>query len=220
MVISNISKAAPEGIRTFSLNKKLHSGINLLILLHLAVFLSSYFAENGSWSFLALTAGSANIASNWWTGMFSYQFAHSSAGELLLSMSMLWLFGQLLAQRFGERKVIFFYFISVTFCALLFLLAHWLFPVFSGTAGMLDGAFGGVLVIMTLATFVLNAQRIRFGKWTLSVFQVYLAMLAISLFFVYRHNLASLLMYAGSIYAGVQLMLWSSKQEEKQVEND
>ena len=152
---------------------------------------------------LDLSSRSQDLRAHWWSSIFTYQFVHFRAGELILSMSMLWLFGHILAGTLGMRRVIRLYFISVTVSAIVFILSHLIFPVFSGPNGVMEGAFGGVLGLMTVTVFLYGRHRLHIGhKLQVPLRTVYLAALFLSLILVYKHNIAYILVYVSAIYAG------------------
>jgi len=194
----------------------LKSKINLLILVHILLYvLFTGFGQDTTGNLASwLAISSADMQARGWANVFTYHFIHLSKAEFLLSMSMLWLFGNMLQEKLGQRKVILLYFLSVTLSGVVFMLSHLIFPVFSGNHGMLDGSFSGVLTIMTIAVLLYKSHKLRIGrKILLPVWQIYLLVLLISFAMVYKHNMAYILIYACSIYIGFKMMLPESDQE-------
>lgn len=193
--------------------------INLLILIHLLAFglfiafggtsvIGHGFANEGlhdrARDFLALSARVQDIPHHWLMSLFTYQFIHFRLGEVLLSVSMLWIFGHILTRRIGQYRVIVYYFALVVLSAIVFNIAHILFPVFADPSGILDGAFGGVLGIMTTAVVLYGRLRFSFGgSIRFQLWQLYAAAVLLSLIVVCKDNMAYLLVYAFGIYAGV-----------------
>jgi len=207
------------GKKSFRLPVGLQDNINLLILIHLlAVGLFVAFGgtslighgfanealHDRARDFLALSARVQDIPHHWLTSLFTYQFIHFRLGEVLLSVSMLWIFGHILTRRIGQYRVIVYYFTLVVFSAIVFNIAHILFPIFADPSGILDGAFGGVLGIMTTAVVLYGRLVFSFGRsLRFQLWQLYAAALLASLAVVCKDNMAYLLVYAFGIYCGV-----------------
>lgn len=205
-------------VRPLELPFGLYDNINLLIFIHLAVFglfvlfggasfVGHHFADQAFHErlrdFLGLSSRLHDLEHHWLIGLFTYQFVHFHLGELLLSVSMLWLFGHILQRRIGQYRVILCYFALVLATALFFLIAHLVFPVFSQPGGVLDGAFAGVLGIMTTVVMLYPKLRLRFGKsaWV-HLWQIYGAALLLSMVFAWKNNLAYIIIYVSGIYLG------------------
>lgn len=199
---------------------RLSTNINLLIVVHLLFFALYLFSK---WKGLPgqywldgtlndfvnydITAayGLGDIRWQWFTSIFTYQFVHFTAGEFLLSISMLWLFGNILRNKIGSGRTILLYFTFVVLSAIVYNLSHWVFPIFSGIRGIMDGAFGGVLGIMTTTVFFYSKHQLRVSRnITFVLWKIYVAAILLSLVFVYKHNIAYIIVYASSIYMGIK----------------
>ncbi len=187
---------------SFEFSTGLRSQLNLLILLHILFFVA---LDDRIYSSLAVSSRSQDWPFNWTTSLFTYQFVYLNVGELLLSVSMLWLFGHILKKRVGQWKVIIFYFALAFISALVFNLSHLVFPIFSGPGGFMEGAFGGVLGVMTAGVMLYGRHRFQMGKYiSFRLWQVYSFALLLSFMMVYKNNVAYVLVYACNIYLGIK----------------
>lgn len=179
-------------------------GIHLLILLHFTVFIFPLLITTQDMTHYALSSNLGGLTSQWWS-IFTYQFVHTGADELILSMGALWLFGSVLQRRIGGRRVIKLYFASAIISSSVFILAHLIFPTFAGRNHLMEGAFISVLAIMTTAVTVSGSKPIQlFGGLYVSLWHLYVLVLAISFISIYQHNIACILTYASSIFIGVK----------------
>lgn len=204
----------------FELPTGLSTNINLLIVIHLLFFalylFSGWKGSSGQyWSDgtlndfvnydLTAVYSFQNIKWQWFTSIFTYQFVHFNTGEFLLSISMLWLFGNILRNKIGSRRTILLYFAFVVLSAIVYNLSHWIFPVFSGHKGIMDGAFGSVLGIMTTTVFFYGKYRLRISRnITVVLWQIYVVAILLSLVFVCKQNIAYIIVYASSIFMGIK----------------
>jgi len=209
----------------------LRNHINLLVFVHFLFFawyllsgpsgLSSQYLSDGTLNDFVnydLTAAYSLQEFKWqsFTSIFTYQFVHLNAGEFILSISMLWLFGNLLRLKIGSLKTILLYFSFVALSALIYNLSHWVFPIFSGPRGILDGAFCGVLGIMTTTVFFYGKYQLHFYKnWTIALWKVYVVAILISMVFVYEHNIAYIIVYISGIYLGIKSAEFIQKSDRK-----
>lgn len=224
-------RQSPRVKKFFELPVGLKDNINLLIFVHLAAFacflilggtslIGHGFANQAIHDqvrdFLALSSRVQDIPHHWLMGLVTYQFIHFRLGELLLSVSMLWLFGHILQHRIGQYKVILYYFALVVISAIVFNLAHVIFPIFAQPGGILDGAFGGVLGVMTTTVYLYGRLRFRFGKsFQVQLWQIYVAALLLSLVLVCKDNIAYILVYASGIYIGIRYGRWILAKERE-----
>jgi len=228
---SNIARqsksAKPENF--FELPTGSSTNINLLIVVHLLFFalylfsrwnglLSQYWSDGTFNDFVNYDLTSAytihNIKWQWFTSIFTYQFVHFKVGEFFLSISMLWLFGNILKNKIGSLKTLLLYFAFVTLSAMVFNISHWVFPVFSGSRGIMDGAFGGVLGIMTITVFFYGKHQLHvWGNMNFVLWKIYIIAILLSLIFVYKHNIAYIIVYVSSIYMGIKCAELIKKSE-------
>jgi membrane associated rhomboid family serine protease len=204
----------------FELPAFLKDKLNLLIVIHLLTFAVYIIVKLDGWldqpvngetvkefirHFFALSSRAQDFLSQWSISIFTYQFIHLNWGELLLSISMLWLFGHILQNKLAQSRIILYYFILVTISAIVFNLSHLIFPIYSGPGGRMEGAFGGVLGIMTTTVFFYGKIKFHiFRNLYLQLWQIYALAILLSLEVVYKNNIAYILVYICSIYIGIR----------------
>lgn len=179
-------------------------GIQLLILLHFTVFILPMLITNQNISTFALSSDLQGVTSHWWS-IVTYQFVHTGIDEMILSMAALWVFGSVLQKRIGGRRILKLYFVSAVISSAVFLLAHLIFPTFAGRNHLMEGAFISVLAIMTATVVTCRSKSFRvIGSFSITLWQLYLVILAISFISIYQHNIACVLTYSSSIIIGIQ----------------
>jgi|GEM_PF-1350389 len=183
---------------------QLKFGIQLLILLHFTVFILPLLITTQDMSRYVLSSNLEGVTSHWWS-VVTHQFVHTGIDELILSMGALWMFGSILQKRIGGRRVLKLYFISAIISSAVFILAHLIFPTFAGRNHLMEGAFISVLAIMTATVAICGSKHIRIvGSLSVSLWQLYLAVVAISFISIYQHNIACVLTYSSSIFIGIK----------------
>jgi len=182
---------------------QLKVGLQLLILLHFIVFILPLLITTQDMSRYVLSSNLEGVISQWWS-VVTHQFVHTGIDELILSMGALWLFGSMLQKRIGGRRVLKLYFISAIISSAVFILAHLIFPTFAGRNHLMEGAFISVLAIMTATVAICGSKQIHIvGSFSVSLWQLYFAVLAISFISIYQHNIACVLTYSSSIFIGI-----------------
>ncbi|WP_119081073.1 rhomboid family intramembrane serine protease [Chitinophaga alhagiae] len=217
---------------SFQFSFALKDQLNLLIIAHLLLY-AAYLALGWAGTldaplgegkvddlfrhFLPLSAHADDVVSNWSASLVTYQFIHSNFAELLISMTMLWFFGHILKSRVGAVKVVMLYFIFAVISALTFNIAHIIFPIFAGPGEIMDGAFGGVLGVMTVATSLYGKTRFRLSnRIQPTLWQIYAGVVLLSLFLVCKNNISDVMVYAVTIYLGAR---WASVLKRSQPGN-
>lgn len=198
-----------------------NSEVNILIYIHLFFLLcyliASHTALIGDELYLPefirhsiALPGASKESTHWFGNLFTYQFVHSSLVEFILSMSILWFFGHLLAAILGQRRVILLYLVSVVLSALAFLGSHIIFAIFSGNGMIMDGAFPGTLSIMTAAVAFMRDYRLQISKtFAPSFLTIYCIILAISLPFIFKPSMAYIFIYISGIIIGFRYAISS-----------
>lgn len=204
-----------------------NSEVNLLIYLHGILFLTwlaadltgilsepfneGTLADFVKWS-VALP-GPSRLSANWIGNLFTYQFVHFNLAEFVLSMSILWFFGHILASFIGERRVVMLYLITTIVAAVAFLFSHMIFPVFSGDT-IMEGAFAGALAVMTAVVVFLRSYTLRlFQKFSLSFPMIYILILIVSVPVIFKSSMAYVFLYAASICSGVKYA-WGTRMKK------
>lgn len=194
------------------------SGINVLVLIHTFFFLVFTVIQWAGWldaplsdgtirdfvkEFFVFSRDSKYGPIDWMSAIVVYQFVHVSVVEFLLSMSVLWIFGHILRVLVGEGKVIVLYLVAVIFSGISFVLSHYIFEIFSGHSTIMEGAFAGALGVMTATVVIFRSYHVRFfGTISLALWQIYAAVLLISVALLFKPSMACILAYLSSIWLG------------------
>lgn len=214
------SQSYTSSSRSINLPTTLSTQVNLLIIVHFLFFAYYLLSEWRGAADTYWSDGTLNDIVNYnlqssfelqqlkwqsFTSAFTYQFVHLTVGEFLLSISMLWLFGNVLRQRIGSARTVLLYFAFVVLSALVFAVSHWLFPVFSGPKGVLDGSFSAVLGIMTTTVFFYGKHELKIAPGlSCALWKIFVLAILVGLIFVYKHNIACIIVYVNGIYMGVK----------------
>lgn len=197
---------------------ELDSWMNLLIfsqILIFALYTFSYYTEVLDFPYggetiydfvtrgLALSSATEDLSGLGWLSVFSYSFFHFRIGDLLVNTASLWFFGKILQCKIGEGKVLQLYLLSTSFSAGVFIASHLIFPIFSDPGGIMEGAFGGALGLMSATVAFYGSYRVHlFRKVSFSIKEIYLLAFVLSLTFTFKDNLAYILVYISSTYLG------------------
>lgn len=154
--------------------------------------------------YVALPGAARDRTLPWMVGVITYQFAHRSLPELVVSMVVLLVSGHLLKEHIGERRVFVLYVISAMLSALIFLFAHLMFPVFSGHHTYMEGALPGALGVFTMVVALRGSERIYLAGAGIRVWVLYAMVLAMAFTAFSQSSIASVLMYLAAIWAGLQ----------------
>ncbi|GAA4305686.1 rhomboid family intramembrane serine protease [Compostibacter hankyongensis] len=222
MMMDNMDRKYIRQERVFSFTPQLKTDINILVFAHIllfAVYQILHWSNIGAQAdivtrhSLALSAHPEDRLSHLWS-IFTYPFVHFNVWEVLLSSSMLWLFGNILSLRLGAKKVLGLYLVCCLAAAGVFLLAYVIFPIYSGEQGMLEGTFCGVLGVMTAAVVMFSHHEFRVTKrFSVSLLQVYVISLTAALFLIIKHDLASITAHLISMYFGYQYAVYLLKSQ-------
>ncbi len=194
------------------------SGINVLILVHSVFFLVLTAIQWIGWldasvgegtvrdfvnDLLVLSGHSKYAPVDWVSAILVHQFVHFSVPEFLLSMGALWIFGHILRALVGEGRVLALYLAAVIFSAIAFVLSHYIFQIFSGHGTIMEGAFTGALGIMTATVVLFRSYQVRlFGVMHIALWQIYGAILLISIALLFKPSMAYILAYLSSVWLG------------------
>lgn len=207
---------------TLALPVRFNTGINMLILANILVFMTYtilhltgfYAIDKLLHTRLILSSGIHEWVPNAWS-ILTYQFVHINIAELLISMSMLWLFGNVLQQEIGIKKVLLLYLLCSIAAAVTFLLSHAVLPVFSGYHGMFEGSFGAVAGVMTATITLFPRHCIKTGTHhEVPLVYIYAAVVCIGMLFICKHNMAHVLAYIACLYTGFKYAESIKKQQK------
>ena len=208
----------PEREETLNINMHWRNPVNLLVLLHAGFFLLCTIAKLVGFTDslrYALSLPGDDVRVQMVAGLFTHPFVHFSAVEFLISMGALWLFGHILQSALPALKVMTLYWILTLLSAAAFLLSHFVFEIFSGRGALLEGAFPGVLGIVTVTMVLFRSHQLRFRNKFIPLWHIYVVVLIASFTTLLKPSFAYAMAYGASIWMGGQYGLGRLMAEDR-----
>ena len=94
--------------------------------------------------------------------LITYGFLHGSFSHLFWNMIMLFYFGNILVNYFGDKRLLNVFFNGILFGGIIYIISYNLFPVFSGVSSKMIGSSAGVMAILFYITSYNPNHTIRF----------------------------------------------------------
>jgi membrane associated rhomboid family serine protease len=94
--------------------------------------------------------------------LITYGFLHGSFSHLFWNMIMLFYFGNILVNYFGDKRFLNVFFNGILFGGIIYIISYNLFPVFTGMSSKMIGSSAGVMAILFYITSYNPNHTIRF----------------------------------------------------------
>ena len=94
--------------------------------------------------------------------LITYGFLHGSFSHLFWNMIMLFYFGNILVNYFGDKRLLNVFFNGILFGGIIYIISYNLFPVFTGVSSKMIGSSAGVMAILFYITSYNPNHIIRF----------------------------------------------------------
>lgn len=94
--------------------------------------------------------------------LITYGFLHGSFSHLFWNMIMLFYFGNILVNYFGDKRLLNVFFNGILFGGIIYIISYNLFPVFTGVSSKMIGSSAGVMSILLYITTYNPNHTIRF----------------------------------------------------------
>ena len=94
--------------------------------------------------------------------LITYGFLHGSFSHLFWNMIMLFYFGNILVNYFGDNRLLNVFFNGILFGGIIYIISYNLFPVFTGVSSKMIGSSAGVMAILFYITSYNPNHTIRF----------------------------------------------------------
>ena len=94
--------------------------------------------------------------------LITYGFLHGSFSHLFWNMIMLFYFGNILVNYFGDKRLLNVFFNGILFGGIIYIISYNLFPVFTGISSKMIGSSAGVMAILFYITSYNPNHIIRF----------------------------------------------------------
>ncbi len=139
-----------------ALNKLIYINVGLFLLLHIVVIFLVLINQIGRDEsineilyYLAVPADFESLARRPWT-ILTYMFTHGALYHLLFNVLILFWFGQMFVQEFGNKKIVSLYLVGGFAGALLYILSYNIFPFFNEIreGSIATGASASVMAIV------------------------------------------------------------------------
>ena len=94
--------------------------------------------------------------------LITYGLLHGSFSHLFWNMIMLFYFGNILVNYFGDKRLLNVFFNGILFGGIIYIISYNLFPVFTGVSSKMIGSSAGVMAILFYITSYNPNHTIRF----------------------------------------------------------
>ncbi|MBL6681296.1 MAG: rhomboid family intramembrane serine protease [Flavobacteriaceae bacterium] len=94
--------------------------------------------------------------------LITYGFLHGSFSHLFWNMIMLFYFGNILVNYFGDKRLLNVFFNGILFGGIIYIISYNLFPVFTGVSSKMIGSSAGVMAIIFYIKSYNTNHTIRF----------------------------------------------------------
>lgn len=94
--------------------------------------------------------------------LITYGFLHGSFSHLFWNMIMLFYFGNILVNYFGDKRLLNVFFNGILFGGIIYIISYNLFPVFTGVSSKMIGSSAGVMAVLFYITSYNPNHTIRF----------------------------------------------------------
>ena len=94
--------------------------------------------------------------------LITYGFLHGSFSHLFWNMIMLFYFGNILVNYFGDKRLLNVFFNGILFGGIIYIISYNLFPVFAGVSSKMIGSSAGVMAVLFYITSYNPNHTIRF----------------------------------------------------------
>lgn len=146
------------------------SSVQKLIVINIILFIVPFFfetltflfaLENFSFiGFFTIEPDLMKLILKPWS-IFTYGFIHGGFYHLFWNMLMLYYFGNLLQNIFGDKLIYSVFFNGIIFGGLFYVISYNIFPVFRGTSSQMIGSSAGVMAVLFYLTTYSPNMSIR-----------------------------------------------------------
>ena len=152
--------------------------------------------------------------------IFTYGFFHAGFYHLFWNMLMLYYFGNMLQNIFGDKLIYRVFFNGILFGGLFYVISYNIFPVFKGNVSQMIGASAGVMAVLFYLSSYSPNMRIRFFIIDIKLIYIALFLLILDIIQIPNGNSGGHIAHIGGAligylmlkynYQGLDLSLFSS----------
>ena len=142
--------------------------------------------------------------------LITYGFLHGSFSHLFWNMIMLFYFGNILVNYFGDKRLLNVFFNGILFGGIIYITSYNLFPVFTGVSSKMIGSSAGVMAILFYITSYNPNHTIRFFFINIKLLYIAVFLLLMDIIQIPVENSGGHIAHLGGALTGF-LMLRSYK---------
>ena len=146
------------------------NSVQRLIIINIVLFIVPFFFETFTYLFalenfsfivfFTIEADLMKLILKPWS-VFTYGFIHGGFYHLFWNMLMLYYFGNLLQNIFGDKLIYSVFFNGIIFGGLFYVISYNIFPVFKGATSQMIGSSAGVMAVLFYLTSYSPNMNIR-----------------------------------------------------------
>ena len=134
--------------------------------------------------------------------LITYGFLHGSFSHLFWNMIMLFYFGNILVNYFGDKRLLNVFFNGILFGGIIYIISYNLFPVFTGVSSKMIGSSAGVMAILFYITSYNPNHTIRFFFFNIKLLYIAIFLLLMDIIQIPVENSGGHIAHLGGALIG------------------
>jgi membrane associated rhomboid family serine protease len=134
--------------------------------------------------------------------LITYGFLHGSFSHLFWNMIMLFYFGNILVNYFGDKRLLNVFFNGILFGGIIYIISYNLFPVFTGISSKMIGSSAGVMAILFYIASYNPNHSIRFFFINIKLLYIAIFLLLMDIIQVPMENSGGHIAHLGGALTG------------------
>jgi len=134
--------------------------------------------------------------------LITYGFLHGSFSHLFWNMIMLFYFGNILVNYFGDNRLLNVFFNGILFGGIIYIISYNLFPVFTGVSSKMIGSSAGVMAVLFYITSYNPNHTIRFFFFNIPVLLIAVILLLADIIQIPKENSGGHIAHLGGALTG------------------
>ena len=137
--------------------------------------------------------------------LITYGFLHGSFSHLFWNMIMLFYFGNILINYFGDKRLLNVFFNGILFGGIFYIAGYNVFPVFTGVSSKMIGSSAGVMAILFYITTYNPNHTIRFFFFNVKLLYISIFLLLMDIIQIPVENSGGHIAHLGGALTGFLL---------------
>ena len=134
--------------------------------------------------------------------LITYGFLHGSFSHLFWNMIMLFYFGNILVNYFGDKRLLNVFFNGILFGGIIYIISYNLFPVFTGVSSKMIGSSAGVMAVLFYIASYNPNHTIRFFFFNIPVLLIAVFLLLADIIQIPMENSGGHIAHLGGALTG------------------